>query len=85
MRTEKLQIVKDIGVILKESDFVFLISYKGLKVSEFSDLRNKLSEQKKWYRSHQNLHVRVHTCWRNGETSWVNAKAFILRERFWGK
>ena len=45
MRTEKLQLVKDIGVILKESDFVFLISYKGLKVSEFSDLRNKLAEQ----------------------------------------
>jgi large subunit ribosomal protein L10 len=45
MRTEKLQIVKDIGVILKESDFVFLISYKGLKVSEFSDLRSKLAEQ----------------------------------------
>lgn len=45
MRTEKLQLVKDIGVILKESDFVFLISYKGLKVAEFSDLRNKLAEQ----------------------------------------
>jgi len=45
MRTEKLQLVKDIGAILKESDFVFLISYKGLKVSQFSDLRNKLAKQ----------------------------------------
>ncbi len=45
MRTEKLQLVKDIGVILNESDFVFLISYKGLKVADFSELRNKLAEQ----------------------------------------
>ena len=45
MRTEKLQLVKDIGVILKEADFVFLISYKGLKVADFAELRNKLAEQ----------------------------------------
>ena len=45
MRTEKLQLVKDIGTILKESDFVFFISYKGLKVEDFSELRNKLAEQ----------------------------------------
>ena len=45
MRTEKLQLVKDIGAILKESDFVYFISYKGLKVEDFSELRNKLAEQ----------------------------------------
>ncbi len=45
MRTEKLQLVKDIGAILNESDFVFLISYKGLKVDDFSELRSKLAEQ----------------------------------------
>ena len=45
MRTEKLQLVKDIGAILRESDFVFFISYKGLKVEDFSELRNKLAEQ----------------------------------------
>ena len=46
MRKEKLQLVKDIGAILKESDFVFFISYKGLKVEDFSELRNKLAKQK---------------------------------------
>ena len=45
MRTEKLQLVNDIAAILKDSDFVFFISYKGLKVAEFSELRNKLAEK----------------------------------------
>ena len=45
MRTEKIQLVKDIGAILEESDFVYFISYKGLKVEDFAELRNKLAEQ----------------------------------------
>lgn len=45
MRVEKVQIVKDIGMMLKESDFVFLITYKGLNVADFSELRGSLAEQ----------------------------------------
>ena len=45
MRAEKVQLVNDIGAIMKESDFLFLITYKGLNVSEFSELRNRLAEQ----------------------------------------
>jgi len=45
MRTEKIQLVKDIGAILKGSDFVFFITYKGLKVEDFAELRSKLAGQ----------------------------------------
>lgn len=45
MRVEKVQLLEDIGVILKESDFVFLITYKGLNVENFSELRKNLAEQ----------------------------------------
>jgi len=45
MRPEKTQIVNDIGRIISETDFVFLITYKGLPVSKFSDLRKSLAQK----------------------------------------
>jgi len=45
MRIEKKQMVEDIGVVLKNADFLFLISYKGLDVAAFSDLREKLADK----------------------------------------
>ncbi|MFA4945008.1 MAG: 50S ribosomal protein L10 [Lentisphaeria bacterium] len=42
MRSEKLQISKDIQGLLGASDAAFLVSYKGMKVSEFSALRKEL-------------------------------------------
>ncbi len=39
MRVEKRQIVKDISNIIDESAFLYMISYKGLKVEEFNELR----------------------------------------------
>ena len=45
MRAEKVQLVNDIGTTMDEADFLFLITYKGLDVSEFSELRTRLAEQ----------------------------------------
>lgn len=44
MRLEKIQLVNDIGKLLNETDYVFLISYKGLNVEEFSSFRSMLSD-----------------------------------------
>lgn len=44
MRIEKKQIVNDIGAVLVESTFLYLISYKGLKVKDFEQLRIQLEE-----------------------------------------
>ena len=44
MRTEKIQLVNDISTILKESDYVFMITYKGLNVANFAELRGNLAE-----------------------------------------
>lgn len=42
MRVEKKQIVSDIGSIIAESAFLYMISYKGLKVKEINELRDNL-------------------------------------------
>lgn len=46
MRIEKKQIVNDIGNILTKSKFVYMATYKGLKVKEFSELRQNLDTVK---------------------------------------
>jgi len=46
MRSEKLQLVKDIGNMLTGSSFMFFISYKGLKVKDLTELRTSLAKQK---------------------------------------
>lgn len=42
MRVEKKQIVNDIGAMIEKSAYVYMISYKGLKVREFDELRSEL-------------------------------------------
>ena len=42
MRSEKLQLSKDIQTLLANPSGVFLVKYKGLKVSEFGELRKSL-------------------------------------------
>jgi len=42
MRVEKKQMVNDIGSLLGASSFLYFVSYKGLKVKEFNELRTDL-------------------------------------------
>ena len=42
MRLEKKQLVNDIGNLIESSQFLYMISYKGLKVNEFDELRHSL-------------------------------------------
>ena len=46
MRIEKVQLLEEIEKLITESDFVFLISYKGLNVANFSELRGNLADAK---------------------------------------
>jgi len=46
MRLEKKQLVNDIGTILEKSDFIYMMSYKGLKVRDFEQLRIQLEKNK---------------------------------------
>ncbi|MBN1864000.1 MAG: 50S ribosomal protein L10 [Victivallales bacterium] len=43
MRIEKTQMLRDIAATLEDSDYIFLMSYKGLKVEDFSQLRGSLA------------------------------------------
>lgn len=44
MRSEKTQLVNDIGQMLTSSDYIYFVSYTGVKVKVFSDLRIKLAK-----------------------------------------
>lgn len=44
MRIEKTQMINDISDLLNDTDYVYFIKYRGLKVSAFTELRTKLSE-----------------------------------------
>ena len=44
MRIEKKQIVNDISSIICNSAFLYMVSYKGLKVKEFNQLRDELDD-----------------------------------------
>ena len=44
MRIEKKQLVNDICSLIDNSAFLYMVSYKGLKVSEFDELRQSLDE-----------------------------------------
>ncbi len=44
IRPEKKQLVDDLGRLIGSSEAMFLVSYKGLKVADFSELRNGLAE-----------------------------------------
>lgn len=45
MRSEKTHIVNYIGTLIKDSSFVYFVSYKGLNVKSFSDFRSQLAGQ----------------------------------------
>lgn len=45
MRSEKTFLVRSIGQMIAEADYCYFISYIGLQVKEFSDLRNQLAAQ----------------------------------------
>ena len=44
MRSERIQIAKDIAALLTSSQFIYFVSYKGLKVADFNVFRSKLAE-----------------------------------------
>lgn len=44
MRIEKKQIVSDIASMIGDSAYVFVVSYKGLNVKDFSQLRDDLAK-----------------------------------------
>ncbi len=46
MRAEKTQILNDVGNMLSGSEYIFMCTYKGLKVKEISELRKLLAQQK---------------------------------------
>lgn len=46
MRNDKLQLVEDISRIISTSDYLFMCSYKGLKVKDMSELRKSLAGAK---------------------------------------
>ncbi len=46
MRSDKIQLVEDISKIISSSDYLFMCSYKGLKVKDMSELRKNLSGSK---------------------------------------
>ncbi|HCE44183.1 MAG TPA: 50S ribosomal protein L10 [Lentisphaeria bacterium] len=46
MRIEKIQLLNEIGNTLEKADYVFFITYKGLTVSHFSELRDSLGKLK---------------------------------------
>ena len=44
MRAERIQLGQYVNHLVKDSDFVFIVSYMGLTVAEFSELRNTIAE-----------------------------------------
>lgn len=44
MRNEQLHLVNYIGGLLKDSDYVYFVSYLGLKVKDLSELRSSLAK-----------------------------------------
>ncbi len=43
MRSERIQIGNDIAALLTTADYVYFVSYKGLKMAQMTDLRDKLA------------------------------------------
>ncbi len=44
MRSERIQIANDIAALLTASEYIYFVSYKGLKVADFDTFRTKLAE-----------------------------------------
>jgi large subunit ribosomal protein L10 len=43
MRAERIQLVNDIGQMMTDAKYVYIVSYKGLTVKDFTSFRNDLS------------------------------------------
>lgn len=44
MRSEKTQLVNDIGLMLTGSDYLYFVTYTGVKVKSFTAFRNELAK-----------------------------------------
>lgn len=45
MRNEQIQLVKQIGEMIGGADYVYFVSYSGLKVKDLSELRKQLGKE----------------------------------------
>lgn len=45
MRSERIQLLKDINTMFSASSFVYMVSYKGLKVADLLELRKQLAQK----------------------------------------
>ena len=45
MRSEKRYVVQSIAKMIDDSDYCYFVTYTGLKVKDFSNLRNELAKQ----------------------------------------
>ncbi|MGL4853686.1 MAG: 50S ribosomal protein L10, partial [Lentisphaeria bacterium] len=43
MRPERIQLIQDVTGMMGNSEYVYLISFQGLKVAQFAELRKQLS------------------------------------------
>ena len=46
LKAEKQNFVKEFNSVIKDKNFLVIAHYKGLTVSEISDLRNQIREKK---------------------------------------
>ncbi|HBM15468.1 MAG TPA: 50S ribosomal protein L10 [Lentisphaeria bacterium] len=58
MRIEKKQIVSQIGSILVDASFLYMIAYKGLKVKDFEQLRIQLEKAGAFCHVFKNTYIR---------------------------
>lgn len=58
MRIEKQYLVQSIVDAIKESDFVYFVSYAGLTVKDFSDLRNQVAKAGAFCRVQKNTLIK---------------------------
>ena len=43
MRPERIQIAKDVGEMLTSAEYLYFVTYKGLKVKDMDQFRTKLA------------------------------------------
>tara|TARA_Y100000589_G_scaffold108382_1_gene103007 strand:- start:1463 stop:1975 length:513 start_codon:yes stop_codon:yes gene_type:complete len=58
LKADKQNFVKEFNTVLKDKDFLVVAHYKGLTVSEISDLRNKIRENNATFKVAKNTLTR---------------------------
>ncbi len=58
MRSEKLQLVNEIGQVLTESEYVYFVSYQGIPVKHITTFRDELAKQNANCTVHKNRLIR---------------------------